>query len=429
MSPTVPPGRKRSRQFEHNTPQPNDTTDDLMVRAAIFAQAAEPANRRKAVEILEGVLAEQPDNVRIHEQLGRLLLSVGDISAALPHASRAAEGDRASADAILLYASLLLGEKNFAGAEEQLARLAKIEPNGLPVAELKARVKVAQGKGSEGAEILERAYDDHIVTPEGLSIGDKMIQILLDLNQPEAAERVARRVAELSPKGRCLLADLLANQGKLDDAVEELAKAAKGGDPTAAGVVALSNAVRPSPDARWAVLADRYLAEANKNPDLAAGSAPTFQTLERLALLRHLQKNYKEEVNTYLKMIDATPTNYMFLNNLAWTLSEELNKPEDALKYVDDAIKKLGAQPHVLDTRGVILTRLGRYDDAVRDLEAAAQNLRDPSVYYHLTRAYVRMGKPDLARKFRDRALEAGLSRDQLQGSERADWDAVMKTP
>ncbi len=415
------------------TPQPNDTTDDLMVRAAIFAQATEPANRRKAVEILEGVLVEQPDNVRIHEQLGRLLLGMDDAAAARPHAARAAQGESATTEAILFYAALLLSQKDTAGAEEQLARLIKREPNGLAVAELKARVLAAQGKGSEAAEILERAYDDRIATPEGLSIGEKLIQILLGLNQPEAAERVARRIAALAPKGRCLLAELLAGQGKLDQAVEELDKAAKAGDPSAASVVALAQAVRPAADARWAVLADRYFTEASKSPDPdqqpGAGSSPSFQTLERLSLLRHLQQNYKEEVSTYIKMIDAKPPNYLFLNNLAWTLSEELNKPEDGLKYVDDAIKKMGPQPHILDTRGVILTRLGRYDDAVRDLEAAAQWLRDPSVYYHLTRAYVRMGKPDLARKSRDRALQAGLGPEQLQGSERADWDAVMKNP
>jgi tetratricopeptide (TPR) repeat protein len=74
----------------------------------------------------------------------------------------------------------------------------------------------------------------------------------------------------------------------------------------------------------------------------------------------------------------------------------------------------------------VILTRLGKYDAAVRDLEAASQTLRDPSVLYHLARAYLKMGKPDEARKYRDRALEAGLGREQLQQSERADWDAVM---
>ena len=36
------------------------------------------------------------------------------------------------------------------------------------------------------------------------------------------------------------------------------------------------------------------------------------------------------------------------------------------------------------------------------------------------------MGKPDEAKKARDRAFKNGLTREKLQESERADWDAVM---
>ena len=36
------------------------------------------------------------------------------------------------------------------------------------------------------------------------------------------------------------------------------------------------------------------------------------------------------------------------------------------------------------------------------------------------------MGKPEEAARARERALKAGLTRDRLDESDRADWDEVM---
>ena len=78
---------------------------------------------------------------------------------------------------------------------------------------------------------------------------------------------------------------------------------------------------------------------------------------------------------------------------MAWTLSEDLNQPEEGLKRIDEALEQVGRQPHILDTRGVIFTRLGRLDDAISDLEAAAAALPTGPVYFHLARAYQKKGQ------------------------------------
>ena len=111
---------------------------------------------------------------------------------------------------------------------------------------------------------------------------------------------------------------------------------------------------------------------------------------------------------------------------MAWTLSEDLNRPEEGLKRADEALDHVGWQPHLLDTRGVILTRLGKLDDAIKDLESAATALPIGPVYYHLARAYQKKGRIDESQKARDRARQAGLRIEQLQPSERGEWDTVM---
>ncbi len=402
--------------------RPNDEPDDQIIRSAVYAQGPEPEHLRKAGEIVRGLLTELPDRLDLHEQYARMLLAAGDVKAAREHAARAATSEAAKPETILLYASILLATDDLTAAEEQLSRLSKVDPNGLPVVELKARLLSAQGKPEEGAKILEKAYERYAPTPDGLVVAGKMVQILTAMKQPEAAERVARRAAQDDPRGLCLLAEYQAGRGRLDDAAEALDKVAKGGNGALAEASALAIAVRPGADRRWAETARRLWDADPKRKD----AAPTVPSLERLAMLLHVERNFKDEVATYRKMLDMKPSDYMFVNNMAWSLSEELHQPEEALKVIGTAVEKVGKKPHILDTRGVIYTRLGKYPEAVKDLEAASGSLRDPSVDFHLARAYLKMGKPEEARKTRERALKAGLGRERLQESERADWDAVM---
>ena len=400
--------------------QPDDLPDDLLTRAAVYAKRSDAPGRAKAIEILGGIAAEIPDLAVVQEQLARLLFQAGDLPGARAHAAKAAAGDRASPEAILFYAGVLLAARDFDAAEGQADRLASYDPEGLPVVEVRARLLSARDKGGEAAKLLVDAFEARAGTPEGPKVGEKMVGLLAALRQPDAAERVARRVAETGPRGRLVLAEWLAGRGKTDEAVEEVNRAAKAGDAAGAGGLALGLATRPKADPRWLGLADTFMAEA------AGGAEPTTDQLQKVALLRHFQRRYADEVAAYEAILARNPDGFEFLNNMAWTLSEDLKKPDAALPRIEEAVVKVGPLPHVLDTRGVILARLGRLDDAARDLEAAAKALSTPSAYYHLARVYRKMQRPDDARRCRDRARELGLDRDQLEPSEQADWDAVM---
>ncbi|GAC1465098.1 MAG: hypothetical protein NVSMB9_04370 [Isosphaeraceae bacterium] len=402
-------------------PRPDDVPDDLITRASVFALSPDPAHRKKAVAILEGLLVNLPDRTKVHEQVARLLFASGDLARARDHAAKAAEGDKPDPDSILFYAGLLLTSNEIKAAEEQLTRLQAIDPDGLPVVELKARVLSAKNQGAEAAKLLEQAFNDRFATSDAVAVGEKMIALLATLNQPDAADRIAHRIAEISPRGRCVLAQWLGGHAKADEAVALLEEVAMKGEPARASLVALNLATEPKADSRWLELADRFLQQAGK------GAPPSLERLQATALLRHLQRQYDKEITVYNTIRNFKPTDHTYLNNMAWTLSEEMNQPEAGLKSVDEAIALTGRQPQMLDTRGVILTRLARLDEAIRDLEDAANGLHDPSVYYHLARAYQKKGKLDESRKYRDLARKGGLAPEKLQRSEMADWDTVMK--
>ena len=92
-------------------------------------------------------------------------------------------------------------------------------------------------------------------------------------------------------------------------------------------------------------------------------------------------------------------------------------------------IARVGRQGHVLDTRGCILLRLGRLDDAIKDLEAAAAALGPGPVLYHLARAYKKAGREGDFEKARKRAVDSGLKLDKLQPSERAEAARLLGLP
>ena len=105
----------------------------------------------------------------------------------------------------------------------------------------------------------------------------------------------------------------------------------------------------------------------------------------------------------------------------------DLNQPEEGLKQANEALLRIGRQPNLLDTRGVIEIRLGRLDDAIKDLEEAAEALPTGPVYFHLARAFQKKGRMADFRACRDRARQAGIRPEQLEESEKNDWNLIMR--
>lgn len=398
----------------------DDTPEDRLARARVLARSVNPRFRQQAIEILEALSKERPDATGVHEQLARLLRDVGQIDQARAAAMRAA-GDGASPEAILLYAGILLNAQAFDDAQRQLDRLDALDPDSLALAELRARVLVAQGESQKAATCLEQAFLAHLESPEAQSIGERMIGLLLQLKLPDTAESIARRVGKLGPRGLCTEGLFLAGRGRFDEAAARFDDAAKTGDLDQAGTSALILASAPGAEVRWLALADRYFSQAlDRNP-----SAPDL--LQKLARVRFLQGRFEEQIKLYREMIALKPTDLTFLNDMAWTLSEDLNQPEKGLEQINELLARSGVQANALDTRGVILTRLGRLDEAVKDLEASVSSQPTGPSYYHLARAYHKQGLASQFEKARQLARKARLRPDELQPSERAEWALIME--
>ena len=397
-----------------------DSPDDRLVRAVVYARGPEPRHRREAIAILGGLASELPGNAAIHLQLARLLLADGQAAKAREHAGRAAAAEDATPEALLVYAGMLLAEKDYDAAEAVSARLQSLAPDALPAVELRARLLAHRGKVDEAVALMEAVFAAREKAPEALVVGRGVMRVLEELHRPDAAERVGRKVASTGPAGSLALADFYARAGRDDDAAALIMAVGKAGDARDAGRAALGLASTHDADARWLARADELLGLALK------GEPDSLELLQAQAYLRHLQGRHDDELKLYDAVLARNPGNFLFLNNMAWTLSENLNRPEEGLKRVDEALEKLGFEPHVVDTRGVILTRLGRYDEAIRALESAAAVLPTGPVYYHLARACSKAGRAEGLARYRDLVRQAKLEPSQLQPVERAEYPSVM---
>jgi predicted Zn-dependent protease len=97
------------------------------------------------------------------------------------------------------------------------------------------------------------------------------------------------------------------------------------------------------------------------------------------------------------------------LNNLAVAISaSEGGDLEQALTFANTAVEKLPKHPYFLETRGQILLKLRRPQDAILDLEVAlqAEELR-PAIYPSLARAYEELGSSNMTQMYRELASKA----------------------
>jgi tetratricopeptide (TPR) repeat protein len=148
----------------------------------------------------------------------------------------------------------------------------------------------------------------------------------------------------------------------------------------------------------------------------------------QLARLRQRQGRHEDAVRIYREVLGRRPDlRPSIQNNIAWVLSEGLHRPDEAIGVADDLLRTQGRAAATLDTRGVILTRLGRPDEAIRDLEESIRIAPAPAHLFHLARAYRDAGKARESLRCLELARRAGLTPGQVDPSERAELEALMR--
>ncbi len=134
---------------------------------------------------------------------------------------------------------------------------------------------------------------------------------------------------------------------------------------------------------------------------LAQGKAPAI--VHAILGTRALQKGDTAKALVHLELANQGDARIpAVLNNLAWIFATQ-EKPdlEHALGLAQSA-RKLGTDPEFSATLGMILCRLGRYQEAVKELETATSAFPDRNrIHAELAECYEKLGDADLAKLHR----------------------------
>ena len=169
--------------------------------------------------------------------------------------------------------------------------------------------------------------------------------------------------------------------------------------------------------------AEVWIAEAiRKSPSAARLLRP------KLAAIRCRQGRYDEAETLFRQILDSDPENVETLNNLAWELAlREPGEPREALRLIDRAIEKRGRISTFVDTRAVVLIRLGEPGRAVQELSAArTADPRNVSLALHLAWALQEAGQALEAMKVFQLAQELGLKPEARHPLERGLIDRLL---
>jgi tetratricopeptide (TPR) repeat protein len=118
----------------------------------------------------------------------------------------------------------------------------------------------------------------------------------------------------------------------------------------------------------------------------------------------------KGAIENFRKVIETSPRNTDALNNLAYLLSEEDSRLDEALKHAQKAVELAPQQLDYCDTLGWILYRKGIYGSAVKYLEMANTSNPNPVVMYHLAMAYTKSGDRNRGKSLLQAALKVNAN-------------------
>ncbi|ABW67386.1 tetratricopeptide repeat protein [Desulfosudis oleivorans] len=125
-----------------------------------------------------------------------------------------------------------------------------------------------------------------------------------------------------------------------------------------------------------------------------------------LGVLYKMKEAPEQAEYHYRAALDEDPELAQAANNLAYLLSENPDRLDEALDFALRARSQAPEDPYIMDTLGWIYYRMERYDKALEHLQAAADRIPDNvTVNYHLGMTYYRQGQFEQARIFLDRAL------------------------
>jgi tetratricopeptide (TPR) repeat protein len=390
------------------------------IQAWVYALQKDQQDRRRAIQLLEQVMEQEPATPEDQFLLAQLYETTGAWPRARKWWLRLLDGKQDNVVYLVHFARSMLRHGEVEDAERACARLQQLEPNAWSTKEIEVRLLIAKGKDQEAMGLL-----DLLARTPGAAL-TSLAALLEEWGRTSAAEKMYRRFVEQSkePESILALAHFLSRHQRFAEALDLCDRAWQTCPATAVARASLLILSEAPDDPRLCQRVERRLQTAlEQNPE-------TPSLLSALVFLRLIQGRYEEAELTCRQILEKDGRNATAMNNLAWVLAFKEGKGSDALDLVRRAYALVGPRPELLDTRAVIYLRsppdLTDIREAIRDLEEAVAQNPEPTFYFHLAQAYQRVQDRKAARWALREAKVRGLKESSLHSQERTVYQQML---
>ncbi|QEH39214.1 tetratricopeptide repeat protein (plasmid) [Aquisphaera giovannonii] len=413
--------------IERELNSPSIAPDNLRILAEVYEAQGTPDYHLKARGVIERLVAMNVETAEDRFILARMYSNDGEWAKAHDqYRALLSQTENASDPQSVLrrpeYLVQYIGElinharasqsaQELNEAQEVLAKLKAIRPRELEAAVLEVQLLRAQDQPDKAEQLMPTLVQlirqqSELAAKQRPAAGTKADQVQAVLartaegvGQVKVAEELLRAlVAQSGTTGnRLLLAAFLTRQGRVKEAFAGCdALWDEGANPEFLATAMLQVFATPSMKLDAADSA-RLVGRIQR----AIEQKPASDVLRMsLANLRERQADYAGAADLYREGIVRNGANVLALNNLAWLLAMRNEDLPQALSLIDRAIQIKGMAPELLDTRGVIYSKMGENEKAAKDLvQATTMAPASGSKIVHLAEAYARANDREAARQ------------------------------
>jgi tetratricopeptide (TPR) repeat protein len=397
--------------------------------AEIFTLLGMP---ERALEEADRVLAEKPEDRGALFLSGLLLARRGEFEGAVERFRRLVELEPENPHGHLYLGVLLAEMGEFDGGRSEITRAYQLNQDSDEVLRAIVLCEVAAGREEELVHFVER---ERSRTPRRAAVHSHLGWLYRRLGRTEEAVDAYRSAFRLAPENAAALAmaaAILADEGRLDEAITLLDEGA--GASTAPGrllflkgrlLIEKGKEEEGETALRRSLIAEPELLEGYRELGLLLlrrGEAVEGEEHLRTAVERGLsdptvffhlarrataRRDLESAVRNYRLALEHAPEDFATLNNLASLLAASETTREEAIALARKALSLRPDDPRVLDTLGWTLYLDEKYDEAAGLLVAAAQALpSEVSVLHHAGVVCHRLYRWGDAERFLTRALE-----------------------
>lgn len=399
----------------------NPTPRSLTALAAAYEQMRD---FKSAAGVLRKLLETNPANEReVKRNVAQDLMLSQDYAAALAVYSELVTDDPADAQSYLRMSQIYRQQRDFAKAREANDKAKAVEPNSIEIRYNEVNILEAEDRTTEATQLLKDILDsttkrnyNQAERGNRTALLERLAGLYRSMDQTDQAIDVYRQIADvdptLAPRSSAQVIDtyrtgkefvkaqqeadaaikkwpddrmirmtrdsMLAEMGRVDEAAADLKKLLGGKDDREL-YISLANTYEKGK--RWDDMGKALDAAEKLSESTEDKSGVWFM---RGAMFERMKKLDKAEAE-FRKVLKADPDNAGAMNYIGYMLADANLRLEESLDLITKALDLEPGNGAYLDSLGWVQYRLGRLEDAEKNLRRALEKTpKDPTVHDHM---------------------------------------------